>query len=345
MNSKHVFFIYLILSITALTLAITPLVKSSPTVLLNGDTDKPKYVRDETGTVYFWIYNGDPDPIVVRNVTIYYPWGENITIANIDIVLPEDGNYSNSDIFVIPNDESAAGGQIELLAVYSYGGSFYQLIDTTPLHVVEQLTAAYGSSPSVDGFISPGEWDDASTVSFNHTVVYIKQNGENLYAAFNVSDNTANLSRDGVAIAIDVLNDGGASPQDDDIILYIIRNGTLLEARDAISPSSSLVEGWNGSASSTSDYWQAEFNITYAKVQITPGESKVLGLALLSFDFTMIYPGFWPPMNPSDSGPSNWGNLISEENWIPELSSFCILPLFIIATLLAALVCKKKKQH
>lgn len=203
------------------------------------------------------------------------------------------------------------------------------------------ISAVAGSTPNIDGAVASGEWDDASTVSFNYTVVYVKQDGENLYAAFNISDNTASVSRDGVAIAIDVLNDGGASPQNDDVIFYIIRNGTLLEAQDT-NPPAPPTGGWNGSASSTSNYWQAEFNITYAKVQITPGEPKILGVALMSFDYTIGYPYFWPPMAPSDSGPSNWGNLISEENWIPEYTSILILLLFMIATLVTALSYKGK---
>jgi hypothetical protein len=204
-----------------------------------------------------------------------------------------------------------------------------------------EINANYGLTPNIDGVISSSEWDDASTVSFNNTIVYVKQDGENLYAAFNVSDSTVSLSQDGVAIAIDVLNNGGASPQSDDIIFYIIRNGTLSEEQNG-GFAGPPTGGWNGSASSTSNYWQAEFNITYAKVQITPGEAKILGVAFMSFDYAIGYPGFWPPMAPSDSGPSNWGNLISEENWIPELSPFLVLPLFMIATLPAIIVYKRK---
>ena len=196
------------------------------------------------------------------------------------------------------------------------------------------IAAVAGLTPSIDGTLTAGEWDDASTVSFNDTIAYVKQDGENLYVAFNVSDNTESLSRDGVAVAVDVLNDGGTSTQSDDIIFYISRNGQLQEAQGTNS-SGPPTGGWNGSASSTGNYWQAEFNITYAKVQITPGEAKILGTAFMSFDFTLGYPGFWSPMSPSDSGPSHWGNLISEENWIPELSSLFVLSLFMILTVFA----------
>ena len=203
------------------------------------------------------------------------------------------------------------------------------------------VNAVAGLTPNIDGTLTTGEWDDASVVSFNNTVVYVKQDGENLYVAFNVSDSTASLSYDGLAIAVDVLNDGGASPQADDIIFYIIRNGTLLEAQNA-DPPSSPTGGWNGSTSSTSNYWQAEFNITYAKLQITSGEPKILGVAFMSLDSTRGYPYLWPPMSPSDSGPSHWGNLISEESWASEFTSIVILPLFMIAILVTALFYKRK---
>jgi len=71
-----------------------------------------------------------------------------------------------------------------------------------------EIAAVAGSTPSIDGVIASGEWDDASSVSFNNTVVYVKQDGKNLYVAFNVSDSTVE-NQDVVAIFIDVDNNGG----------------------------------------------------------------------------------------------------------------------------------------
>ena len=71
-----------------------------------------------------------------------------------------------------------------------------------------EIAAVVGSTPSIDGVIASGEWDDASNVSFNNTVVYVKQDGRNLYMAFNVSDATATPTppQDTVAIFIDIEN-------------------------------------------------------------------------------------------------------------------------------------------
>jgi PKD repeat protein len=205
------------------------------------------------------------------------------------------------------------------------------------------INAVAGSPSNIDGVIAPGEWNDASTVSFNNTVAYVKQDGRNLYVAFNVSDNTVNLDpgegpKDGVAIFIDVENNRGTSPQPDDIAFYILRNGQLLE-RQGDNPPTPPTSGWIGSASSTSNQWQAEFNITYAKIAITSGEAKTLGIAFMSLDYATGYPYFWPPMTPMQSNnPSNWGNLISEEAWIaPPPPSAEAFPMWIVGAVVATI--------
>jgi hypothetical protein len=204
-----------------------------------------------------------------------------------------------------------------------------------------QINAVAGSTPNIDGVIASGEWDDASTVSFNNTLVYVKQDGRNLYVAFNASDSTVNM-QDAVAIFIDVENNGGASPQPDDFLFGILRGGQLME-RQGNNPSGPPTGGWNASASSTSTLWQVEFNITYAKIAITPGEAKTLGIAFESWNYDIGYPYFWPPMTPMESNsPSNWGNLISEVNWIPEFPSGMFLSLFMTVSLLAVVFARSK---
>ena len=202
------------------------------------------------------------------------------------------------------------------------------------------IVAWSGSTPNIDGAITSGEWDDASTTQFNYTLVYVKQDGVNLYIAFHVNDNTENKDLDIVSIAIDVLNDGGSEAQPDDIFFYMLRNGTLYES-NGTSPVSPPMGSWSGSVSSTSIYWQAEFNVTYAKVQITAGVSKILGIALTSIDGFQPY--WWPPTDfVLISRPYNWGDLISGEAWIPEFPSFLILPLFINVTLLAVIIHRRR---
>ena len=90
-----------------------------------------------------------------------------------------------------------------------------------------KIVAVSGSTPMIDGVIG-GEWSDASSLSFNNTEVFVKQDGENLYIAFNVSDPTPNANEN-VHIFFDVNHDEGTTPKSDDIVISVFRNGTLVE--------------------------------------------------------------------------------------------------------------------
>jgi len=211
-----------------------------------------------------------------------------------------------------------------------------------------QMNAVFRPVPDIDGVMTESEWNDASTVTFNNTVVYLKQDGKNLYAAFNISDNTVNVGpsitapQDWVAIGIDVENNGGWYPQPDDVFLYVFRGGHLAEAQGT-TPPSTVTSGWNAVIYSTNDYWQVEYNITYTKTQINAGESKTLGIVFTSGDYAVSFQDFWPPMTQSEAGsPSNWGNLVSEENWVPEFQPLTAALMLVLATILAIRVYRRK---
>jgi hypothetical protein len=119
------------------------------------------------------------------------------------------------------------------------------------------MNAVFRPAPNIDGVIAGGEWDDASTISFNNTIVCLKQDGMNLYVAFNVSDNTVSIGQDGLQIFIDVQNNGGSSPQSDDILFGAIRGGQLTE-RQGNNPPGSPTGGWTALSSSNSNEWQTD---------------------------------------------------------------------------------------
>jgi len=352
MGGKRVLLIYLILFMTAFTLAMTPLAKSFPTVSLNGYTDKLQYFPGEAGTVYFWIYNWGPELIILKNITIYYPWyspiwGGNRTIANIDIVISKDGNYSNTDSFTIFNDSRAVGGNIEFHTVYDYG----EQMDVIPLDVVvpesPSLIAVYGSTPTIDGTIDVHEWSDAASSSFNNTKVFVKQDGTNLYVGFNNSDDQFH-DDDTVLIQFDVEYDGGLTLQPDDIAMLVYRNGTLLEA-NVTGGTWTLkeVSGWTAVVNSTLDMWQVEFNITYPKISVVAGVGKTIGAMFARYrglDGTSPEVFSWPPgYTEVYANPSMWGAITSAGyNWIPEFPSLPILLLLMIATLLTVIVHRKR---
>ena len=213
------------------------------------------------------------------------------------------------------------------------------VVPTRGYNPAYQINAVAGSTPNIDGVMTSDEWNDASIVS--DLGVYAKQDGRSLYVAFNVSDSTAEM-QDTVAIFVDLENNGGASPQPDDFLFGILRSGQLIE-RQGSNDSGPPSGGWSGSAFSTGNLWQAEFNITYAKIGITPGEAKTLGMALEKWNFVVGYPFFWPPMTPAESNsPSNWGNMVSEQTWLPEFPSFIILPLFMLLTMVAIVFMQRR---
>jgi hypothetical protein len=211
-----------------------------------------------------------------------------------------------------------------------------------------QIDAVSGLTPAIDGSVGVSEWIDASKVTFNNTVAYLKQDGKSLYAAFSVVDNTVDSSGDAVGVCIDRNNDGG-NIGGDDFACAIFRNGTRMELQgNSTVPEwiGVLPSGWESAVTSNTTGWEAEFNITYSKIGITIGQAKTLGAALNSYEKQGYLNYYWPS-NISGSeilNASNWGNLYSSPLWIPEFTLIFTLPLFMFATLLATVVYRRKQS-
>lgn len=110
-------------------------------VRVYGYTDKPQYGAGETVTLKLWVYNHGPDEIVLKNVTIYYPWyapvwGGNYSVTGIDAVLSAGKNWSLTKTFTVPTDGRAIGGDIEVEVAYTIGTTVYRFTDEIPLYVV-----------------------------------------------------------------------------------------------------------------------------------------------------------------------------------------------------------------
>lgn len=210
-----------------------------------------------------------------------------------------------------------------------------------------EVVAVYGSAPTVDGSINVGEWDDAASVSFDNTEVFVKQNGVNLYIAFNVLDATLN-DEDYVGLLFDINHDDGTTFGQDDIFLAIQLNREPVEIQLGVGMLVSPF-GWVAEISYTSVGWQAEFVILYPKISVTAGVEKSLGVAFIVQDFPGELPCnyyTWPPnliVEESPKPPSTWGEMTSTGyNWIPEFPPFLFLPLFMIATLLTIVLYRRK---
>jgi hypothetical protein len=212
-----------------------------------------------------------------------------------------------------------------------------------------EIVAVYGSTPTIDGSISVGEWDDAALVSFNNTEVFVKQDGVNFYIGFNISDATFN--EDSVGFGIDVDHDGDLTLQPDDVGLGVNRTGTLIEA-NVTGGTWTITElsGWTAVVNSTFDVWQAEFNITYSKINVVAGLEKTIGVFFFCFrglEGSSPEVFSWPPRYIEIyENPSMWGDITSTGyNWIPEFPSATILPLFMAISMLTAILTKKKLQR
>jgi len=221
------------------------------------------------------------------------------------------------------------------------------LIAIAPIFAVEyEIVAVPGSTPNIDGQIfDPMEWNDASTTTFNDITVYVKQDGKNLYIAFIIPDDTIQYHLDRCSICIDVNNDKGGALQSDDIGLSVGRDGTLIEVNvtgGSFTPTD--VSNWTAKAYSGKDEFHAEFNITYAKIDVTAGVAKTIGVAFIVLDYytpESSVPFFWPPT--ASESPSTWGSITSNEyNWIPEFPSAMVLPLFMALSLIAIVLAKRR---
>ena len=231
------------------------------------------------------------------------------------------------------------------------------IISPVRAHVTNYVVVAkYGTTPDwpLDGTISTGEWDDASTVTFTVAgggtcTVYVKQDGSNLYVAFDIPDTTTDPA-DASILLLDVGHNGGGDPLTDDLQFYVTRGGWKGEYHggDGGWP---FVSGpytdWTASSSSTAGVgFQVEYSISYSKIGVIAGEAKTLGVAFESFDHEYGFPdglGGWPDGS-SHTIPGNWGNLTSDEYfWIPEIPSTLVAIALIFAAVIAYPYMRKRR--
>jgi hypothetical protein len=206
------------------------------------------------------------------------------------------------------------------------------------------MVAVYGSTPTLDGSIEDGEWDDASTVIVSVTggtncTVYVKQNGINLYVGFNIPDTTYNGS-DSCVVIFDVDHDGNQSLQTDDMWLAVSRNGAKEEFNvTAGGWYPTTVSAWSANVSSTAGVWQSEYSITYSKLDVTAGLNKTLGVMFLIVDKDVAMGWYVWPSTASISKPSTWSDMTPNGyNWVPEFSTWTpLLFLLIVLTVVIAI--------
>jgi len=116
----------ILLSVMAITLFavsfITP-VKAVASISIYGYLDKTQYMPGEKGTLKIWVYNDGTEDIILKTITIKYPWHflyiweGNETIRDINVAVSKGGNWSTSRTFTVPTDGRAVDGNIIINAV------------------------------------------------------------------------------------------------------------------------------------------------------------------------------------------------------------------------------------
>jgi hypothetical protein len=95
-----------------------PLSNAAAALTVYGYTDQAFYKPGDSGTLYFWVYNSGTVPLILSNVSIYYPWynaaglwsGNATILPSAATVIPVGGNWSGTDSFTVPTDGRAPSG-------------------------------------------------------------------------------------------------------------------------------------------------------------------------------------------------------------------------------------------
>lgn len=125
----------ILITAALLAVAFTPKANAAATVTLYGYTDKVQYKPGDTVTVYFYIYNHGPDEVILRNVSVFYPWYSpiwdgNQSFLNIDKPRAKGTNWNKTVTFTIPTDGRwSLGNRIYFTYVYTIGATVYTVSD------------------------------------------------------------------------------------------------------------------------------------------------------------------------------------------------------------------------
>ena len=216
------------------------------------------------------------------------------------------------------------------------------LLPFTPLapascHSGDSIVAVYGTTPTIDGVFSPGEWDDANFIPIGPAIAHVKQDGEYLNIAFLIFDNSYS-GADYCVLGFDVDHNGINSVGD-----FYIMYERINYCSEYYGPSWTPVtpSGYSYSRTTYADHWIAEFRISYSKIGVTAGNAKTLGLCLGAAD-TLVGNYRWPPAA-NELFTGTYGDLTSDSYfWIPEIPSTIIATATMLAALLGISVHRKR---
>jgi hypothetical protein len=213
-------------------------------------------------------------------------------------------------------------------------------------HSGNVVNVGLGISPTIDGIISTGEWDDASFISIVNGDVsitcYFKHNGaDTLYVAQKVGPPNGLLFGDKAFLLFDTDHDAGTAPQADDCWLYRYYYNEFSWMR-RIAETRGTGFGWQGDSTftdpsmdslhqygwqtssgwkaySTGESWttatgQSEFAISFSMLGIAPDVTDTIGF-MIGFGEFPLWAGsyFYPAAD--ENVPNMWADMVSSDNW------------------------------
>ena len=174
-------------------------------------------------------------------------------------------------------------------------------------HSGDTINVPFGSTPTIDGIKSSGEWNDAFLIQILsngfYNDIYIKHSATHLFIAF---DSPYSGS---TGIYLDKLHNGGVSPQPDDIWIHgsagsfeFIGNGSSWQQQSTNS-------NWNFIVNTTNQI--SEYQILLSKLGISSKTNTVLGILFSFIDWSIGNEITWPSGGYSNcSNPDSWANMI-----------------------------------
>ncbi|MCI0489016.1 MAG: hypothetical protein L0229_20680 [Blastocatellia bacterium] len=165
----------------------------------------------------------------------------------------------------------------------------------------------FGKTPVIDGVLKADEWADAASAFIDveegwRVKVFYKRHASNLYFAFS---DLKNKGRERYPeIMIDAKGDRGASWGGDDWWLHISYNDCEGKGRYNVWNCTPAKPGWKANNFPLPDPGTVEAEVSYEKLGITPGVSKMIGLAFNVTDTRSDY-DYWPA-SARLADPSSW---------------------------------------
>jgi hypothetical protein len=147
-------FLLILMAIALSALTFTTSVKAAASITIYGYVDETQYMPGDSGTLKIWVVNDGTEDIILKSVTIKYPWNTyyiwegNETLKDINAAILQGANWSTTRTFTVPTDGRATGGYVTVTVVTS------GVTDTQWIPINVASAPAYGSLQDMDKLVT-----------------------------------------------------------------------------------------------------------------------------------------------------------------------------------------------